>query len=235
LGIGVVSAQSTMDSILMEQSKLEAENNFKRVVNENALIYSGNEYVEFISMESSRQIVYGSPYFIADSLIDGTVDYNGVQYSLPIKFHLIDQKLIVNHPITHSPIELLNENINHFSIGTHTFYKIPKGLNSLMPSKQIYAEQLFNRHFELWVLHEKLLRSTKKAEDQTANYIIYDQFVIQKNGIWIKLKSEKDVLNFCQDKKNKVQEYVLKQSIDFNRNFESAMIEVLKYYDSIDN
>jgi hypothetical protein len=229
----MVAAQNSRDSLLMEQSKQKAANIYKNTLNENELIYSGNEYVEFISMDLANQIVKGNPYFITDSLMEGTVSYSGIQYMLPFKFHLINQKLIIIHPKTNSPIELQNENIDHFEIGGHVFHKIPKALHVLIPTKQIYAEQIHKSHFELWVLHEKLLKATKKAEDQTATYVSYQQFVLQKNGVWSKLKSEKDLINFCQDNKHQIEEYIRSQNINFDKNFESAVLMVLKYYDSI--
>ncbi len=219
----------------MEQSKLEAINYFKRGVNENALLYSGNEYVEFVSLESLHQNINGTPFFMTDSLVDGMVSYGGVSYTLPVKFQLLDQKVLINHPVTHTLIELFNERVDYFSIGKHQFYKIPTGLVKLTNSKQIYAERLLEGQISFWKLHDKILKPTKKAEEQTATYTNYDQFAIERSGIWTKIKSEKDVFSFCADKKQQVQDYVKKEAVDFIQNFEFATIKVLKYYDSISN
>ena len=233
INVNFVAAQKVMDSILMEQSKLNAINQFKQSVNENALIYSGNEYVENVSLESMNQIIVGTPFFIVDSLVNGVINYEGIEYHLPIKFHIIQQKIILNHPIYNTPIELYNERIKQFSIGQHFFYKTPVELSSLMNANQVYAERLLNGKFDLWVIHDKKLKPTKKAEDQTSAYIMYDQYAVAKNGKWSKLKSEEDVLSFCFDKKNIVKEYINIQALDFKVNFEFSILQALKYYNSI--
>jgi hypothetical protein len=233
LNVKYVDAQKVMDSILMEQSKINAVNQFKQAVNENALIYSGHEYVENVSLESMHQIILGTPFFKIDSLIYGTVNYDGIDYQLPLKYHLIEKKVIINHPIANTLIELSNERIKHFTIGQHFFYKTPLALSSLYKSEQIYAERLLNGRFELWVIHDKKLKPTKKAEDQTSNYIGYDLFAVQKNGKWIELNSGQDVLDFCVDKKNAIKGYLNNQGLDFKKNFEFALIQALNYYNSI--
>jgi hypothetical protein len=233
LNVNYVDAQKVMDSILMEQSKLNAINQFKHLINENALIYTGNEYVEKVSLESMHQIILGTPFFINDSFINGTVNYDGIDYQLPLKYHLIENKVIINHPIANTLIELTNERIKYFTIGQHFFYKTPHALSNLYKSEQIYAERLLNGRFELWVIHDKKLKPTKKAEDQTANYIEYDLFAGQKNGKWIELNSGQDVLKFCDDKKMLMKEYINKENLDFKKNFDSALIQALKYYISI--
>ena len=233
--INLGTAQTVKDSILMEQSKNKVFNSFLHGVNENALIYSGNEYVEFISIESMNQIIKGNPFFITDSLVDGTILYHGTSYKLPLKFHLLEQKLIINHPITNTPIELLNERVNFFSIGQHPFFKLPKQLANLTSNKQIYAELLLDGFFKIWGMHDKILRPNKKAEEQTATYINIDQYFVEHNGIFTKIKSEQDVFNLCLDKKRQVQEYAKIQGLDFNKHFESASIQVFKYYETIAN
>lgn len=229
------TAQTVKDSILMEQSKNNAFNIFLKGINENALIYSGNEYVEYISIESMNQIIKGNPFFITDSLVDGTIVYNGSSYKLPLKFHLLEQKLIINHPITNTPIELLNERVDFFSIGQHLFFKTPKQVSNLISNKQIYAELLLDGFFKIWGIHDKILRPNKKAEEQTATYIKNDQYFVEHNGIFTKIKSEQDVFNLCLDKKRQVQEYAKLRGLDFNKNFESACIQLYKYYETIPN
>jgi hypothetical protein len=227
--------QAKTDSVLMENSKTAAKDYFKNFVNENALIYAGNEYVEYISLEMLHKTINGTPFFITDSLLDGNVDFDGTVYNLPIKFQLLNQKLVLNHPVTNTPIELQNEHVNGFNIGTHHFYKIPNELNKILPSKQIYAEQYLFDHFEVWVLHDKILKLAKHAEDQSAMYINVDQYAIKRNGKWGKLRSEKEVMDFCQDKKIQTQAYIYDKNLDFKVDFEYAILQLFKYYDSISN
>ena len=233
LNVQHITAQNVKDSILMEQSKMNAINQFKNALNENALIYSGNEYVENVSLESMHQIIIGTPFFIVDSLINGIINYEGIEYHLPVKFNLSQQKLILKHPTYNTLIELYNERVNHFSIGQHYFYKTPTDLSSLMNSNQVYSERLLNGKIALWVMHDKKLKPTKKAEDQTLAYVLYDQFAVVQNGKWSKLKSEEDILDLCDDKKNKVKAYINNAGLDFKTNFELSALQALKYYNSI--
>ena len=233
LNVKFVDAQKVMDSVLMEQSKMNAINQFKQVLNENALIYSGNEYVENVSLESMNQIILGTPFFIIDSLMYGTVNYEGVDYQLPLKYHIIEQKVIINHPIANTLIELTNDRINYFRVGQHYFYKTPLPLSNLMNTNQVYSEQLLNGKLELWVMHDKKLKPTKKAEDQTSAYVMYDQYAVVSYGKWSKLKSEEDILDICFDKKDMVKAYINKQGVDFKKNFEFALMQALIYYNSI--
>ena len=227
------NAQNGVDSAFMEQSKLNAIRQFKQALNENALIYSGNEYIEYVPIESLSQILKGTPFFQVDSLVTGTVNFEGVIYALPVKLQLIEQKIIINHPVSHTLIELPNERVQFFTIGSHFFYKTPQALSSLVNSDKMYAEKRSFGHFDLWVIHEKLLKYSKKAEDQSADYISYNKYVVQKKGIWRKIKSEKDLYDFCTDKKEEVQIFANNVGLNFNKDFEASVVQVLKYYDSI--
>lgn len=229
----VANAQNVGDSVFMEQSKLNAIRQFKLALNENALIYSGNEYIEYVPIESLSQTLKGTPFFQKDSLIEGSVNFDGVIYNIPVKLQLIEQKIIINHPISKTLIELANEPIKNFNIGSHIFNKIPIALSKLVNSDKIYAEKISLGHFDLWIIHEKLLKYSKKAEDQSASYMSYNKYAVQQNGIWQKIKSEKDLYDFCTDKKEEVQIFANNVGLNFNKEFESSMVQVLKYYDSI--
>jgi hypothetical protein len=102
-----------------------------------------------------------------------------------------------------------------------------------MNSDKLYAEKISLGYFDLWIIHEKLLKYSKKAEDQSANYISYNKYAIQKKGIWQKIKSEKDLYDFCIDKKEDVQNFARNVGLNFNKDFEASTVQVLKYYDSI--
>jgi hypothetical protein len=227
------NAQNGVDSAFMEQSKLNAIRQYKQALNENALIYSGNEYIEYVSIESLSQTLKGTPFFQLDSLVAGSINFDGVIYTLPVKLQLIEQKIIINHPISQTLIELPNERIEFFTIGSHFFYKTPIALSNLMKSDKMYAEKISLGHFDLWVIHEKLLKYSKKAEDQSANYISYNKYAVQKKGIWRKIKSEKDLYDFCTDKKEEVQIFANNIGLNFNKDFDTSIVQVLKYYDSI--
>jgi hypothetical protein len=233
MNVKFLVAQKVKDIISMEQSKLYAINQFKQTINENALIYSGHEFIENISLESMNQLIIGTPFFLIDSLVNGVINYDEIEYRLPVKFHIIEQKLILNHPVYNTYIELYNERIRQFSIGQHFFYKTPMELSNLLKIDQVYAERLIDGKFQLWVMHDKKLKPTKKAEDQTLAYIIYDQYAVLNNGKWSKLKTKDDILDICFDKKNKVKEYMSYKRLNFKTNFEYATIEALKYYNSI--
>jgi hypothetical protein len=106
-------------------------------------------------------------------------------------------------------------------------------LSNLLNTNQIYSERLLNGKLELWVMHDKKLKPTKKAEDQTSVYMIYDQYAIFSNGKWRKLNSEEDILDICFDKKYMVKDYIRNQGLDYKINFEFSVLQALKYYNSI--
>ena len=229
------AAQIAGATTLIEQSKLSAIQHFKQALNENALIYSGNEYIEYVPIESLNQILKGTPFFIKDSIIEGQINYDGIMYSLPLKFHLIEQKLIIKHPVAQTLIALTNDQVHFFNIGSHFFYKTPIQLSNLFKTDKVYAEQLLAGHFELWVIYDKTIKYSKKAEDQSASFISYNNYAVKKNGVWRKMKSEKDLYDFCGDKKELIKQYVNQSGVDLNKDFETSLLQVLKYYDSISN
>jgi hypothetical protein len=102
-----------------------------------------------------------------------------------------------------------------------------------MKTDKLYAEKISFGYFDLWIIHEKLLKYSKKAEDQTASYISYNKYAIRKNGIWQKIKSEKDLYDFCIEKKGQVQNFSHQLGLNFNNDFDVSLLQVLKYYDSI--
>ena len=226
-------AQALSDSSVYTQSRDQVYALYKKAIGENLHIYSGNEYV---APSAQGQKLLGNPYFLSDQFLEGSIYYDGNYYKkIPVHFQIQDEKLIITHPVTHTPIELLNEKISYFTIGNYEFFKIPAQTASLLHTSKLYYNKLYNGSVIIWAIRDKKYTLSAKAEDQTATYKEYDQYYLQKGNNFYSIESEKELLKVLPEKKAELKKFIRLHHLKFNADLEKNLILTVQYYDQINN
>jgi len=228
-----VYAQTLSDSAIYTLSLNQAYTFYKKTIGENLHLFTGNEYV---APSAKGQKLLGNPYFLSDQFLDGSIYYDGRYYEqIPMHFQIQDEKLIITHPVTHTPIELLNEKISYFTIGNYEFFKIPAQTASLLHTSKLYYNRLYNGSVIIWALRDKKYTLSAKAEDQTATYKEYDQYYLQKGNNFYSIESEKELLKVLPEKKAELKKFIRLHYLKFNADLEKNLILTVQYYDQINN
>ena len=229
----VAFSQSEADSALYNQSLKNVNAFYKNEIKENLHLYAGNEYVKPSAL---GQKVNGFPYFLSDSLLEGSIYYDGSFYNgVSIHYQIFNEKLIVNVPFYNTLIELHNEKIKFFFIGHHEFLKIPPDAASALHTNKLYYERLYSGQETLWAIREKRFILSAKAEDQSDNYFEYDQYFLEKGSAFYTVGSKKELLNALSDRKAELKKFIRQNKLKFKNETESSLIKAIQYYDQTKN
>lgn len=112
-------AQQSSDSILYAQSVSKIHQVYINEIGDNAQIYHGIEYIR------NGQKAVGFPYYESDSMLVGSVSYQGVNYqNLNFFYNMVSDELVINNFEHNALITLATEKIDSFSIGNHVFTRL---------------------------------------------------------------------------------------------------------------
>src|SRR6478735_3457707 len=86
----------------------------------NARLYNGPEYLDY-----SNTIKIGFPYFDSREYQDGSVVFDSILYpGIQLRLDLVNEYLMVLHPISFVSMQLRNETVSAFTIGAHEFFHL---------------------------------------------------------------------------------------------------------------
>lgn len=188
-------------------------------------LYNGREYIR------NGTPAKGTPYFAYDSLIAGSLAYDGVTYQLPLEYDLAQDQLVIRYYNDDLLISLVGEKTNWFSIGPYRFRYFGAGTTHL-PEAGFY-EELFagNTVVLLARKHKNLVFPT--SSEQQAQYVEYDSYFVVLNGVAYKIGGERELLDILKEKKDELKKYIRKNHLSFGRHIESSLIQTIAYYQQL--
>lgn len=96
---------------------------FTQALNDQAAIYNGIQYRRY-----PEAIHEGHPFFLADSLIAGTVTYEGLTYNkVRLLYDEVNDELITTDWQANNLVQLFEEKVDGFTIATQKFVRIAAG------------------------------------------------------------------------------------------------------------
>ena len=227
----IAVAQSKTDSSIYHESLTNTVQYFKKSIKENLHLFEGDEYVY---PPSFGQKIFGFPYYFSDGLLPGSIYYNGQFYdNVMMRFDLLNEKVVIIDPYFNVPIELHNEKIDSFFIDQHEFIQMTPRNDDALHTNRFFYERLYNGKEILWSIHEKKLMLSAKAEEQSANYVQYDQYYLQKDSVFFGFDGKKKLLSLLSDKKSELKKFIRKNKLKFKTGSEKSFIKIIQYYDQI--
>ena len=117
----VFSQASSQDSV--EPAVANAIKIYAAATGAQAPYYNGVQYRRYPYFIHS-----GQPFFLADSLIAGTVTYEGITYeNVKLQYDEVNDELITSDLQGDNLVQLSKQKINGFSIGPHSFIHLAEG------------------------------------------------------------------------------------------------------------
>ncbi|MBO9572394.1 MAG: TonB-dependent receptor, partial [Chitinophagaceae bacterium] len=140
-------------------------------------LYNGSEYTGFYHG------VNGHPFYKSDSLLDADVFYDGVLYkNLRIGFNLADNAIYIKEPGLGYAIQLVNDKIAYFIIGSSKF------INVRQPGEPVFYEVIYKDGIKVYVLRQKQLKQAFRPEDPM-KFVEYTSYFVARGGKLVKVKS----------------------------------------------
>jgi hypothetical protein len=191
-------------------------------------LYNGHEYI--------RNGIHakGFAFFIADSLQNGTLIYDGIRYgNIPLQYDLVLDELIVPDYNGKALLSLIPEKVDQFVIANHHFEYIPTGASNAKPG---FYEVLCSGHDSITLLgrHEKRLIFASNQEE-TARYNSYDYYFLRIGNTLHSVNDESALLNLLKEKKPALKKYIRENNLRFKKDPEDALIRTVTYYLTLTN
>lgn len=224
-----VNAQSApVDSAQLSISVQHAVEVYKDQVKDNLHLYNGMEY------RRPGNGIKGLPFFMTDSLLDGSVFYDGILYShVPLRYDMVTDDLITSSYSRDRELKLVPEKISYFLFPQDSFVRI--SADSSLPSfiTTGFYEKLVEG--KMTVLARRIKLSRPLPDNINKEYVQYDYYFVLLNNIFYRADSRNAFLDIMADKKEEIKKFIKDQHIRFNKNREVSMVKLAEYYSQLKN
>jgi hypothetical protein len=188
-------------------------------------LYNGYEYIR------NGTPAKGFAFFDSDSLLAGTLSYDGILYrDIPMEYDLVQDQLVINDYTGKALISLIAGKIDHFSIGPHYFrYLVADKTASPLPKTGFYEVLFASGSITLLARREKKLVFPSNRDD-LARYYQENYYFLRVGDRFYRVDGKDDLLDAFKDKKDALKKYIRKNKIRFSKQLEKALIQTAGYY-----
>jgi hypothetical protein len=226
----VLNAQTSQrDSLVGDSASALALHQYHNYVSPATDLYRGPEYVDY-----AYQIKDGHPYFL-DSLIPGSILYNGVLYQqIPLLFDEVLDLVVIKDPYEVWRIGLNREHVDSFTIGDHRFIRLGDSLNPSAPRNGFY-EQLYRGKV-------RLLKRESKTIQQQASFLNqgFEKYTITGISYYLKkgekyyaVNNQRSLLAAIRDKGKEAKKFMHSNHLRMRKDKQNTLVQVITWYDGL--
>jgi hypothetical protein len=216
----VVSAQTSVDSLQLQAAIKSVVATYRTATEDHSNLYNGAEYIGY-----ERGIV-GHQYFLQDNFANGDIFYGNTLYTnVPLLYDIVRDEIVINLYKRDFRIKLLNEKIDHFTIGNKRFERIDPGG---------FFEVLYKGKATALAKRVKRIINSLNTEEPS-RFITLDKLFVFTNNNYFPVDDRSSLLKAFADKKNLVRQFVESKKFNFKKDLESAIIQTTAYYSSLNN
>jgi hypothetical protein len=217
---GVLFGQTSADSALTNTIRI-----FISSTGDQSPVYNGVQYQRYAAF-----LHYGHPFFVADSLITGSVTIDGLTYeNVPLMLDEVNDQLITTDLQGDNLVQLPKHKIAAFTIGRHKFAHITG--NDL---KEGYYRLLYNGRSKLLAkenksIHVKPGRTTAETErsvNSTTDYYLNTQKGYKKFH-----RLSQFLALFGKDR-NKLEDFIREKKLRTGTSREDLYVKAASFFDT---
>jgi hypothetical protein len=211
------------DSLVLSSSRYKAISNYDLKLNENSRLYNGIEFINSFPLKGKK----GFPYFLINNWQYGSIFYNGQLYEhVPLLFDTFQNRVIVDHPVSHEMIELNTEGIKYFIIANKYFVHLDTPFSG-------FYQQVYGGDTKIYTRHYKTVREKVDSETLIIEYIPKQKSYILKNGTYYLITSKRSALNVLKEHKSDLNKLLNQENISFKKNKDHALSRMGQYFDQL--
>lgn len=188
-------------------------------------MFSGREETDVVGK------LKGFVYFENMAWQNGSVNYNNTLYeNVLLKYNLVSQQLVTQHPGGYLRIQLIKEKIQSFTIAGHVFVHINKVLNDSKNSTKDFYEVLWDKKMLLIGSYSKKILESIVDNQTLKEVVIVKEFFLKQDNQFIKVKNEDSFEDFFKEKELK--EFANQNNLDFKKSPESSFVKLFQFIES---
>jgi hypothetical protein len=221
---------STEDSSLLKARVDNAISTYHAFLFPETALYNGAEYVIY-----QHKLDEGDPFFMSTHFDSSSIFYDGVFYSnLRLTYDLLQDIVVVDYPVNASLIQLDNDLIESFTLGTYHFIRINKDSSgSSFPGTGFY-EMLYNGKNMLLKRNTKEVNEVTLTEGVRRTIRVRSAYYLKKNGVYYSVNNKGSLLDALSDKKKNVRQFIRQNKLDTKNDMENSFIKIIAFYEGKD-
>ena len=186
---------------------------------------NGSEHRDYLARNDEH------PYFGEDDWQYGDLVYDEESYkNVPMFYDLSRDKVITEHSINGSKLELISEKIAAFTLSGHAFRRLKRDEAKII--SEGFHEVLYDGKTKVYVRREKSLQQKVESNDIIFNFQQKDRIYIFKDGVYHPVRKKSSVLDVFADKKSEVRAFLNKSGKKYKADRENAIARVAEFYDA---
>jgi len=227
--LGVDAQTSPKDDPMFDSASAIALRQYHSYVNPETQLYRGQQYVEY-----AYQIKTGHPYF-EDSLIEGSLLYNGVLYrNVPLLYDVVIDQVVIKDPYSIWRIGLDRLHLDSFTVEDHRFIRLADSLNPTAPRNGFY-EQLYRGRV-------RLLKRTSKTVQVEVPFAGqgFEKYTLTSISYYLKMgeryypvNNERSLLSALKDKRGPAKKFMRSNHLRMRKDKQNTLLKVITWYDGL--
>ncbi len=218
------------DSAFYNNAVNNVKTTYFSAVKEKAGLYNGTAY------EAYGHGVNGIPFFLADSMVMGSVMYDGFLYEdVPVKYDMDNDQLLTTYYYNNTLLQLIKDEVGYFDIMGHRFVRFDK--NQQTPgSPDGFCELLYgNKKMSVLVKRGKRIQQSTNPDDKSSTFVQYNQYLIYRDNKFLPVNSEDDLMKIFNDKAPDLKKFMRSKKVKYKKNAEQAILTATLFYNGITN
>jgi hypothetical protein len=223
-------SQHYSDSVFYNRALDSAKAFYVQEAGANLSLYNGSEY--YRSPVSTK----GFPFFKQESLIEGSVFYDGNLYEhVNLQYDIAKDELVIKNFQQNATIKLISQKVKHFTLQQHSFvYFLPDNKAAdIMPEG--FYEKLLSSNISVLAKRQKKFTLALNADDNSSKYSEYNSYFLQKQDGYFAVTDKRSLLTVLNDRKSQLKQYIRDNKISFTKDLEDAIIKIVMYYNQQKN
>ena len=162
----------------------------------------------------------------------GNVIFRGKRYSdIYLNLDAHTDELYLREPVGGTYLLANKDLVDYFSVGSHKFIHYRQTKNSLL--KNGYYEILYEGDAKLYKKIWKEYREEAVRHFIQGSFILSERFYLWRDNNWHAVDKKSDLLKLYAEQKILINNLLKTKKINFKRDKEYALIEILTYLDNL--
>jgi hypothetical protein len=194
-------------------------------------VYNGPEYLNY-----DLSYMQGHQFFRDDEEVPGEIWYGGVRYAgVPLRYDIHRDQLVLTHPTSALMLQLINEQVQGFTIHGATFIRLHKDSLAAGTGKTGFYQVLADGPVKLLARRYKDMQETTTREGMTGEFRAIDRFFLLQDNNLVPVKRKKDMFKALASQRKALQQLVAAEKLAFgrNRNREGSLVALTRRYNEL--
>lgn len=215
------------DSMFVQKAKQNAVLQYRLSEGVQSRIYNGKLYRDYTILTE------GHPYFESDQFENGTVRYDGMEFSnVPLLYNIVTDEVITPHYNKVQWLSLRNDKISSFSFGGHHFIRMIQDSTSPDIATGMY-EQLYAGKSA--VLKKKIKYVTEAISNNQLRTSVktVERRYLWQDEKWQRVTSLRSVLKVLSGHNAAIRQHLRSAKINYRRQPDQALARMAAFYDQL--